>query len=242
MGFRIYMQLINSEMASQDPLWRAMQTHEDIPYRVFNISQPVFDAWTRLPDKEPNNTRPTGFLHADRLLRLHDMVIQRPLIPEQAMIEWGETVASRDQALRKAYEESLKKRKGRKKTKHITDGDHQSVLAYDFAKKASSADTLKEIQIELDATLARLSSEDETGATVDNAPIASSALGRTPSLVGTSRLARMRIGSSASTKLNYIINEACSTHLSSPRKFSFTMSRSELTDPQRKFSSFPTLL
>jgi hypothetical protein len=144
-----------------------MQTHEDVPYRVFNMVQPVFESWTRTPSREPiDNTSQTGFLHADRLLKLHDMVVQRPLIREQAMVEWGQAVATRDQAFRKSYEESTRKGKGRRKTKNHSDGDHHSsgsMLANNFVKKASSADTLKEIQIELDATLARLSSEDDDG-------------------------------------------------------------------------------
>jgi hypothetical protein len=223
MNFGTYIQLIISEIASQDPLWRAMQTHEDVPYRVFNMVQPVFDAWTRMPGREPNNNvNQTGFLHADRLLKLHDMVVQRPLIREQAMVEWGQTVAIRDQALRKGFEESLRKGKGRKKTKHNNDGDHSSgsILASSFAKKASSANTLKEIQTELDATLARLSNEEEVGAGAGNAPISSSVFGGTPTLLASSPLAKMRIGSSPSTKLNYLINEVCSTYPLSLRKFS----------------------
>jgi hypothetical protein len=213
--------MTTSEMASKDPLWRAMQAHEDVPYRVSNMLQSVFDTWTRTPGKEPNsNTSQTGLLHADRLLKLHDMVIQRPLIREHAMVEWGQAVATRDQAFRKAYEESFRKGKGRRKAKHNSEGDHHpsgSILANNFAKKASSANTLKEIQTELDATLARLSREDEVGTSADNAPTpsSSSVFGRTPTLVASSPLAKMRIGSSASTKLNYIINEVCSVQPSS---------------------------
>lgn len=209
--------MVISELASEDPLWRAMQMHEDIPYRVFNMVQPVFDAWTRTPDMGlDQSTDQTGFLHADRLLKLHDMLIQRPLIPQNAMVEWGQTVAVRDQAFRKAYEESLRKGKDRKKTNLNISGDHHpsgSQLVNGIAKKASAADTLKAIQTELNITLARLSSEDATGSapTTTAMSTSSSVFGLTPALVASSPLAKMRIGSSVSTKLNYIINEACST-------------------------------
>jgi len=219
-----------------------MQTHEDVPYRVFNMVQPVFESWTRTPSREPNNDQ-TGFLHADRLLKLHDMVVQRPLIREQAMVEWGQAVATRDQAFRRSYEESTRKGKGRRKTKN-SDGDHHSsgsMLANNFVKKASSADTLKEIQIELDATLARLSNEDDDGPSTDNAPISTS-FDRIPTLLASSPLAKMRIGTSASTKLNYIINEVCRTHPSSRKDPKFIFPRSKLTHQPRNFSSFPTLL
>lgn len=192
-----------------------MQSYEDVPYRVFNLVQSVFDAWTRIPGREPNSTKQTGFLHADRLLELHDMVIQRPLIREEAMVEWGEAVVTRDQAFRKASEESMRKSKAGKKTKHHGAGENQSssILTNNFAKKASSPNILKEIQTELDVTLARLSSEGEAvpGTAINNSMSSSSSVfGRTSTLLASSPLTRMRIGSSASTKLNYIINEVCS--------------------------------
>lgn len=200
-----------------------MQTHEDVPYRVSNMVKPVFDAWTRTPDMglDQGNDQ-TGFLHADRLLKLHDMLIQRPLIRQHAMVEWGQAVAVRDQAFRNAYEKSLIKGKGRRKTNRNSNGDYNhpgSQLADEVAKKASAADTLKAIQTELDTTLTRLSSEDETGSAPTTASMStsSSALGLTPALIASSPLAKMRIGTSVSTKLNYIIKEACSALCSSLR-------------------------
>jgi len=195
-----------------------MQQHEDVPYRVFNMIDPVYDAWTRIPGKEPScPSNQTGFLQADRLLKLYDMILQKPLIRQNAMIEWGEAVATRDQVFRKAYEESLKKGKGRKKTKHSDDPSSSSLMADNFAKKASAAETLREMQKELDVTMARLakeeddgelSSSDGTGRQVDIPSLPAGSSSRRPSnLVASSPLARVRIGSSASTKLNYIINE-----------------------------------
>lgn len=187
-----------------------MQNHEDVPYRVYDMVQPVFDAWSRTPGSEPNSAHnQTGFLHADRLLKLHDMVVQKPLIRVDAMLEWGKAVDSRDQAFRRAYRESFqKKTKGRKKGRYINDNDHHSgsMMADNFAKKASAADTLKEMQTELDATLTRLSREDEgeRGLPVTSSYPASRPLS---TLVASSPLARIRVGSSTSSKLNYIINE-----------------------------------
>ncbi len=190
-----------------------MQDHEDIPYRVCDMVQSVFHAWTRTPDSELNSARnQTGFLHADRLLKLHDMVVQKPLIRVDAMSGWGKALDTRDQAFRQAYKESLRKKsKGRKKGKYTNDNDYHSgsMMADHFAKKASAADTLKEMQTELDATLSRLSKEDEgEGSDRNGAPVPSFYPSRRLStLVASSPLANMRIGSSTSTKLNYIINE-----------------------------------
>jgi len=190
-----------------------MQDYEDIPYRVCDMVQSVFHAWTRTPNSELNSARnQNGFLHSDRLLKLHDMVVQKPLIRAEAMSEWGKALETRDQAFRQAYKELLRKKsKGRKKGKHINDNDYHSgsMMADHFVKKASAADTLKEMQTELDATLSRLSREDEGEGNDRNAvPVPSSyPSGRLSTLVASSPLAKMRIGSSTSTKLNYIINE-----------------------------------
>jgi hypothetical protein len=189
-----------------------MQDHEDIPYRVYDMVQSVFHAWTRTPNSELNSaSNQIGFLHADRLLKLYDMVVQKPLIRIDAMSEWGKALDTRDQAFRQAYKESLRKRsKGRKKGKYTNDNDYHSgsMMADHFVKKASAADTLKEMQTELDATLSRLSREDEGeggGGDRNAVPVPSSR--RLSTLVASSPLAKMRIGSSTSTKLNYIINE-----------------------------------
>ena len=178
--------------------------------------QSVFDVWTRIPGNEAHApVNQTGFLHADRLLKLYDMVIQRPLIRENAMIEWGCAVAKRDEAFRKAYDESLhRKNRGRKKGKaHNEDYAPGSMMADNFSRKASAANTLKEMQKELDATLTRLSTEedmdDEWFANRPEimVPAPPSPSRHVSTLVASSPLAKMRIGSSASTKLNYIINE-----------------------------------
>ena len=193
-----------------DELWRQIQTHEDIPFRVLDLDQRVFDAWTRTPESEPLcPSHQTGLVHADRLLKLYDMVIQKPLIKIDDIVNWGQTVAARDKVFRQAYEASQRKKgKGRKKAKHADDPTSSSQMADNFAKKASAADTLREMQKELDATPARLQSDDvdDDGTSANNSKVGSPTK-RPSNLVASSPLAKVRIASSASTKLNYIINE-----------------------------------
>ncbi|KIM48685.1 hypothetical protein M413DRAFT_437870 [Hebeloma cylindrosporum] len=207
------------QIAMDDELWRQIQTHEEIPFRVLDLDQRVFDAWTRTPGSEPlASPDQTGFVHADRLLKLYDMVIQKPLIKIDDMVSWGQTVAARDKIFRQAYEESLRKKgKGRRKAKHADDLTSSSQMADNFAKKASAADTLKEMQKELDATLARLQNDDDDDGTSANNSEVGSPTKRPSNLVASSPLAKVRIASSASTKLNYIINEV--QQYSSTEKF-----------------------
>lgn len=204
--------LINSRSALDDPLWKLMQAHEDVPYRVSHMRDDIYQAWTRTPGSEPScSSDQTGFMHADRLLKLYEILQKKPLISEPALIELGQRVTIRDQAFRRAYEESLRKRKGRKNTKHNEElsASSQSLMADNFAKKASATDTLREMQRELDATLARLARDEddlEPNSTVEHNSIQPQ-LKRLSNLAAASPLATTRIGPSASSKLNYIINE-----------------------------------
>ncbi|KAF8809006.1 hypothetical protein BYT27DRAFT_7222578 [Phlegmacium glaucopus] len=209
----IQMAFMHLRIALADPLWKLMQAHEDVPYRAFHMNEPIYNAWSRTPGNEPScDPNQTGFLHADRLLKLYDIVKEKPLISQPALIELGHRVGIRDQAFRKAYEESQRKRKGRKSSKHNDEFSalSQSKMADNFAKKASAADTLREMQQELDGTLARLArDEDDHEQSSTSGP--SSAIQRQvkgiSSLAAASPLSTTRIGSSASSKLNYIIDE-----------------------------------
>ncbi|KAF8163635.1 hypothetical protein B0H34DRAFT_781279 [Crassisporium funariophilum] len=203
-------------LALGDPLWRSMQAHEDVPYRVYYMKDRLFNAWTRTPGREPSgDPSQTGFMHADRLLKFHDMLVKKPLISEDPMVEWGLDVARRDQIARNAYEEAERKkekRKGRKGSKHSDDATSHSVMADDFAKKASASNTLKEMQRELDVSMARLArdeNDDEpmSGTGVNNYGHPTTPIRRPLNALAASILGKTRIGSSASSKLNYIINE-----------------------------------
>ena len=224
-----------------------MQAHEDVPYRVSHMKDDIYDAWTRTPGKEPScNSDQTGFLHADRLLKLYDILAEKPLISQPALIDLGYRVGIRDQAFRKAYEESQRKRKGRKNTKHNEElsASSQSQMADNFAKKASAADTLREMQRELDATLARLAKDEddpEQNSAVDRNSIQPQ-VKRLSSLAASSPLATMRIGPSASSKLNYIINEVIQRLISPPITISNLLPlRSKDILPKKRFLSSPNL-
>ena len=194
-----------------------MQAHEDVPYRVSYMKDDIYDAWTRTPGKEPScNSNQTGFMHADRLLKLYDILKKKPLISQPALIELGHRVGVRDQAFRRAYEESQRKRKGRKNTKYNEElsASSQSKMADNFAKKASATDTLREMQQELDATLARLARDEDDSQ--QNSTYSVQPQARLSNLAAASPLATTRIGPSASSKLNYIINEVIHGLMSPP--------------------------
>jgi len=202
--------LTNSRIALEDPLWKLMQAHEDVPYRVSHMKEPIHNAWSRTPGNEPScNSNQTGFIHADRLLGLYHILEEKPLISEPALIELGHRVGIRDKAFRKAYEESQRKRKGRKNSKHNEElsVSSQSQMVDNFAKKASATDTLRDVQRELDATLARLAKDEDDHEQNSTIGPNSAIQPRISNLAAASPLAMTRVGSSASSKLNYIISE-----------------------------------
>ncbi|KAJ6531108.1 P-loop containing nucleoside triphosphate hydrolase protein [Mycena capillaripes] len=161
-------QLINDsfhhlEIASNDPLWRALQGHEDVPYRVYDLKQPIFEAWTRAALSIDSNDRLfCGYMHPDRLRELRNRVLSQPLISEDALLEAGAYTAEQD-AKRRAYmQEELKRKKGSKSAR----------IHKDSANKGTHDSELK--------------------------PSA---------LVARSYIAHTRLGCSASSKLNFIIDE-----------------------------------
>jgi hypothetical protein len=205
----------NSRIAYEDPLWKSFQFHEDVVYRVYDLNERVYQAWTRTPGQEQNSDpRQNGFLHADRLLKLHKMVIDKPLIKEEGMVARAQAVVEQDHIFRLEYEESERK-KGKRRRKAKKGDDFLSSafggqMTDNFAKKASAAETLAEMRKELQVTLARIEREEaeEYGSTPPPGPTLLSGSPNRPSrLIASSLLAKMRIGSSASSKLNYIINE-----------------------------------
>jgi hypothetical protein len=204
----------NRKLASEDQLWKSVQDHEDIPYRVYRMNEQVYHAWSRTPgcglESDPQFR---GFLHADRLVKLYGLILHRPLISEELLVTEGMKVNIKDRAARKAYIES-QKRKSNKSHHHrnARSDDVFSQMADSAMKKAAASATLKEMQKELDTSMAleNIADDDESSSAPIPTPTPSqSGLPLLSDLVRNSPLVNVRIGSSASNKLNYIINEVC---------------------------------
>jgi hypothetical protein len=165
--------------------------HEDVPYRLYDLKKSIFDAWTRTT--HPVNDYPPepslcGLMHPDRLTRLRQIVLEKPLISEQTLISTGQYVAEKDEEQRTAYLESLKRKST--KSARVNTGKAKATEA---AKHAADPDTVKEVQKVLEQV-----AEDSDAPAVHKRPSA---------LVAQSHIANTRLGSSASSKLNWIIKE-----------------------------------
>ncbi|KAJ6501926.1 P-loop containing nucleoside triphosphate hydrolase protein [Mycena sanguinolenta] len=183
------------KIAADDPLWRALQSHEDVLYRVSNLKRPVFEAWTRTSHPlDPGDALSfCGYIHPDRLRELKDLVLKQALISQDALIAEGIRNAERD-AKQKAEYRAPPKPKKTSKTSHSRDG-RASRKATQAAKKAADIKTIREVENELKALRS------------DSPPPALNDDHRPSALVAKSHIANTRLGCSASSKLNFIIDE-----------------------------------
>ncbi len=108
---------VSRHIAAEDPLWRAMQMHEDVPYRVFDVNPLIFEGWTRMPKGEDSDPNLTGFIHPDRLVKLRQLVNARPLATIPSLVEEGQLIAEEDIKIRRLYEEWLRRKKSERRSK-----------------------------------------------------------------------------------------------------------------------------
>lgn len=145
-------------------------------------------------------------MHADRLLRIRAEVTSRPLISQERIVELGTSVSKKDRIHRRVYKEAQKdRRKSRRRSSVLkTDDNNSSLKADTAAKKAKDKSTLKEMQKELDVAMIQMEREEEEELPSKPLP---EPLFNGGGLLAKSLLGKSRLGSSASSKLNYIINE-----------------------------------
>lgn len=88
--------LAHAEAAAKDPLWRAMQLHEDVPFRVTGMEAAVFEAWTR--GKLKDRSRTHDLMHANRLCDLRALIRSRPLMNLDRLVEEGKSLDMSERA------------------------------------------------------------------------------------------------------------------------------------------------
>ncbi|KAG6817775.1 hypothetical protein H0H87_003183 [Tephrocybe sp. NHM501043] len=208
------MELLNEavrhvKLAHEDPLWKAIQEHEDVPYRISGLKPSLLSSWTRILQHESGHDGSLGsFVHSDRLLAMQKSVIQRPRITEEDFIKNGTDVAERDALLRRLFIESQKGR-DRNSTQKVRphQEDINAVLKVeDAAKKARDPGILKEMKKDLGIAMNRLADDDDNPSS-HPAIWTQSLRYHGGSILSGSLLGSVRVCSTASSKLNYIINE-----------------------------------
>jgi len=181
------------EAAAKDPLWRAMQLHEDIPFCVTGMDTDIFEAWTRGQLKDRSHA--LSLMHANRLTELRALVRKKPLINIDQLVEEGKAL---DMGERLRCEKNAKL--------------HDVTNAAQMKKMVSQVKDELEVLREKD----KVSRSEDEVPEVDIDSFVRRKLGLQPevsafNLPCSSPLSETRVGPSLSTKLNFILSEA-STH------------------------------
>lgn len=206
---------LSRELAASDTAWNDTHTHEDVPFRVYHMDPDVFTSWTRVSDHHPPNLC-TGILHCDRLLRMKDEVVARPLMSKPELVTKGEMVAKYD-ALMRLASEAKKANKMPEKPSKIGFSHEQETSAQSSALAASKSHVnqakIQEVHQELQLALERkeaLDHAEENDQTPADQQLlqANTSQNRVPSsLLSSSILSSVRVGSSISSKLDVVLDE-----------------------------------
>ncbi|KAH7921384.1 hypothetical protein BV22DRAFT_1038738 [Leucogyrophana mollusca] len=181
--------LTHARAAAEDTLWRAMQYHEDVPFRVSGMDAKVFEAWTR--GRLGHSSRSVDLMHANRLVELRANVRKRPFASSDFLAAKGNAV-----------NEGEKLRCGK------------SAQSTEIASVARTKKMISEVKGELEILRQKarfaeeVDDEDHTCAPPITAPIPQgTATSSGLQTLNSSPLSRVRVGCSLSTKLDYILNE-----------------------------------
>ncbi|KAF9227568.1 hypothetical protein BS17DRAFT_693859 [Gyrodon lividus] len=180
--------LRHAAVAAGDELWRAMQNHADVPFKVSGLDSDIFEAWTRAG--LDSNDREIDLVHPNRLTDLRSVVRKRPLITRKKLVEEGNNRIMEENG-RMAYKPSK---------------SHEVIHA-DQVKKMVK-DVKGEIEVlKRRAELMHVFEEEHDGGSMDDTTVTEVVPLPGSELVPSSSLSGVMVGPSLSTKLNYIISE-----------------------------------
>lgn len=193
---------------------------------MYHLKDTLFYSWSRFPDGIMDcdiDDGAIGYVHADRLMRLREMVTRRPLVLEERAVAWGHAVAEED-----LHHSTLIKLKARTRKRSQRDRDEDEESQKMWRKITSGEKTrgrqegreeqIEELQAAMRAVQERLENDlplsaDGNGQGV-NAGKATIVVPRAglprldkATLLASSPLGGVRVGRSTSSKLNYILSE-----------------------------------
>jgi hypothetical protein len=204
-------------LAANDKSWREAQTSltPEVPFVVSEIPRRVSEVCCELPGTAPTSftdSSPTQFIMFPlRLVKLRDLVLARPFINEDKLVELAYAQVKEDQARIALFLQSIRKKekaKGTNKRRVVEENVRETRKVEEAARQPQ--DKVLEMQNEL-----RLVTEKQTpkspgasqsgkGGTVFNrssGPTRQMSMSRSP-------LAHTRVVTSRSSKLNYLLKEA----------------------------------
>ncbi|OJA17037.1 hypothetical protein AZE42_03572 [Rhizopogon vesiculosus] len=181
--------LAHADAAAKDPLWRAMQPHEDVPFFVTGMDLVVFEAWTR--GKLKDRSRAHDLIHANRLSDLRALIRKKPLLTLDRLAEEGKALDMSERLRCEKNSAQLHDVTNAAQMKKMVSEVKDELEVLREKDKLSQLEDVSEVEID-DFVRRKLRHHTE--------PSRSNLLGLSP-LSGT------RVGPSLSTKLNFILSE-----------------------------------
>ncbi|KAG9318758.1 P-loop containing nucleoside triphosphate hydrolase protein [Chiua virens] len=180
--------LQHAAAAAKDKMWRVMQPYPDVPFEVTGLDPEVFQAWTRTVQCSSN--RGVTVMHPDRLVNLRSLVRRNPQISTDRLVRKG----------------NLQEEGGR----WIIDSDNRSREAKHHAKQ--SKEMAKQVQQSIELLkkhVEKMDTSDEEDESCQQVKVnrVKPTEAVSASMLETSPLGGVKVGSSMSTKLNYILSE-----------------------------------
>jgi SNF2 family DNA or RNA helicase len=178
-----------------------MQGHGDLPFQVIGLSN-VLRSWSRYPTA--SSTLAKTWMHADPLLHCRDVALQKPLTTEPTLASWGALFNELDILNTRIgnIEHVTRKRASVRNKNEIDEVLH---------KVAKVKRTPREVHREMDRRLNQQRDSILKQLKATGAPLEKGLVSSTSSLLVRSPLARVRVGPSASSKVNFILNEVSSS-------------------------------
>ncbi|KAI6150586.1 hypothetical protein BKA82DRAFT_4388616 [Pisolithus tinctorius] len=200
--------LTHAAAAASDTLWRAIQKHEDVPFKVTGLDTGIYEAWTRGDLKA--KSREVDLMHSNRLIELRDLVYVRPLMSPQNLICEG--IKLNAEGARPLEPSQARESTHAGTIKSVTEVFNEEMET--LKRKAKLACS------------SQLPRHTEGSAESEHLPSQSPPYLPNLGLLQNSPLSGVRVGPSLSTKLNYILTEAL--RYSADEKF-LIFSKSPLT-------------
>lgn len=207
--------MLYRRLAASDTTWKETHLHEDVPYRVYNLDEDIFRSWTRT-SPERGMFPCSGIIHCDRLIRMRDEILARPLMSKQDLLQEGVMITEQDKLIRKSLKTQRSIKRGdcstRSSTTHEAESSgKRSALATSKGQvdQAKVQEVHRELQIALDRKEALDAAEDSKLLVSSQHSILWNTCQNTglSTRLRFSPLGRVSFGLSASSKLDFILNE-----------------------------------
>lgn len=193
----------------------------ELPYHVSDVPEQIFSAWSRTCVRSAygsSKAQLSWLLHTDRLQRMRDTVLARPLIQMDNLVEAGSAIEMDEQKLRvwnKTTNPSAKNRNNGKnnvaQSMQVLSTQNEKSSAHKTRQNASKVNhEVTAVALAAHAKQQRELDYDDPEKEVQPTPsdIAFNILApEKVQLLRLSPVARLQIGLSASSKMNYILSD-----------------------------------